>query len=148
MKQPKDRLEDTLSQLLSQALDDYDTISENENYVINMSDWHTPTWQCKCAVCLAGCVLANTIRLDPDYMVGNMGSLVTDDIISLNDYRKLNALDDLRTGNISHAFTTLFPGKSDHWDELEVPVTPHSENAFRWRLDMNNVLAKLLELGL
>jgi hypothetical protein len=55
-------LPDKPSDLLQLALDDLELCEKDRNYTIDMSEWHTPSQDEseKCAVCIAGAVIAKT----------------------------------------------------------------------------------------
>lgn len=58
---------ETLHELLALALADYDIVSQQPGYAINMNSWHTPKDKERtCHVCLAGCVIARTLQYDKD----------------------------------------------------------------------------------
>ncbi len=145
----KDVLPNTLHELLELALKDYDLISKDENYVINMSDWHFFTWKNKCAVCLAGCVMANqlNIRLQEN---AYPTALCKAGRISYGDYKKLMALDHLREGMIYDAFVTAtmkrFPDEPKGIKYFT--VEPHFKNPIQWRSDMDSLLKLLKEHNL
>tara|TARA_R110002126_G_scaffold7198_1_gene35723 strand:+ start:112 stop:543 length:432 start_codon:yes stop_codon:yes gene_type:complete len=96
-------LPDLPSALIRVALTDLQVIQKNPAYKIRMSMWHMTIDEDEetiCQVCLAGAVMANTLNAD-----------ITRDI-SPNDYstvdaRKLDALDDFRSGHVGRAFAVL-----------------------------------------
>ena len=58
------------SELLQLALDDIAVIKKNKKYKIDVEIWHSPNDDTdKCEVCLAGAVLANTLKLDREITV-------------------------------------------------------------------------------
>lgn len=82
----------TLSALLRMAMDDYYVIKETPGYVIDMRRWHK--WKDDiCYVCLAGCVMANTLKLaredGGEHLVCNSPWT-----------KALDAVNSLRTGNL------------------------------------------------
>ena len=98
----KDTLPETLHELLKVALDDLESISEKEEYKVNMREWHEGGWDSfKCAVCLAGSVMARLIDYDSktDLEPWNFKN-------SLRE--KFCAIDQLRTFDLKGAFSWLY----------------------------------------
>lgn len=63
------KLPDKLSDLLELAVNDAMSLENSNNYVLNMLDWHSPyveTTGTKCNVCMAGAVMACTLKV-PSY---------------------------------------------------------------------------------
>lgn len=57
------------SELLLQALEDLEWCEARaDTYLIDMGTWHTPQDDGRCAVCLAGSVMARTLGADKKYM--------------------------------------------------------------------------------
>lgn len=111
-------------ELLALALTDYDAIAKNPRYEIDMCYWHVPTGKTTCSVCLAGCVMANSLDAVPDH------------IFDPGDFsaawcKALTILNDLREGRLG-------------WDWSKVyPVTLHHHNRTQWRIDMQHLLEYL-----
>lgn len=86
------------SDLAELALRDMRKAIRSPRYHISMGEWHVPNETC--AVCAAGSIMAFTLnarredRLEPHAFPAPTA-------------RKLNAIDDLRMGDVSEAFTTL-----------------------------------------
>ncbi len=103
------QLPDKLSALLRVAVADARKIEATPGYVLAMQTWHEPITADdfegtddmvgKCAVCMAGAVMAQTF-----------GAAPTDDVVP-GDYAadrfKLLAIDDMRTGQFGYALRTL-----------------------------------------
>lgn len=91
----------TLHELLAVAIGDFEKVLANPFYRINMGEWHKPTRSgAHCTVCLAGSVLA-----------GSMKTAVTTDYQSTPSNppidKRMAALNMLRTGDISYAYYDL-----------------------------------------
>lgn len=54
------------SELLSVALIDLAMAEGNEKYVVDMGAWHEPRSDGKCRVCMAGAVMAHSLKCEPD----------------------------------------------------------------------------------
>ena len=91
------------SDLLELAMKDMKMIEKNPLYIIDMGSWHSPEFQSfefDCAVCLAGCVMANTLKVNPE--------LPREPEDFNNDIKhKLYAIDDLRQGHVIDALESL-----------------------------------------
>lgn len=133
------KLPDTLSELLSVALDDLEATERDPRYVIDMDDWHCPEAG-KCAVCLAGAVMAKTFDADPErYLVPGE---VTGD-----DSRELRALDALRGGYVQDAANLL--GLDVDLGEFEyVEVTTYESDATAFKQELRHLAHDLKEAGL
>lgn len=113
---------ETLHELLALALADYDIISQRPDYVIDMSRWHSPRIKGRiCHVCLAGCVIANTLQYTKDMHVN------PNDVDEMWA-EALEYLDDLRTGVIPLI-----------WKRFPVRQYPNPN----WRSDMQHLLEYL-----
>ena len=93
------------SELLKLALDDIAVVKKNKIYHINTSVWHTANVN-TCSVCLAGAVLANTLKasslvslthnsLRHRYIGGENGR---------DNYSKMLIIELLRRLNLSHVY--------------------------------------------
>lgn len=86
----------TLHQMLALAVADARRIDRND-YLPSFGDWHTPTDDGLCAICLAGSVLAGTLGASPHSQAMPF--------LKNNAYfRKLEALDSSRCGKWIEAF--------------------------------------------
>ncbi len=90
---------DTLHELLALAIGDFEKVLADKRYVISMGEWHEPLDNGKCAVCLAGSVLAKSLRLPirEDYCERATGGITA----------QLDALDALRGGGVEAAWRIL-----------------------------------------
>ena len=84
------------SDLLELAMKDIKKIEKNPVYILDMGSWHQPEFQnfdFDCAVCLAGCVMANTLEIEAE--LSREPEDFKDDI-----RLKLYAIDELRGGEM------------------------------------------------
>lgn len=99
----KDILPSTLSGLIEVALKDLSAVERMKSkYVVNMGTWHAyadDTYG-KCSVCLAGSVMAKTLKCAPEQSLApyDLGSPVN---------KKLQVINELREGNVLSAFKLL-----------------------------------------
>jgi hypothetical protein len=92
----------TASALIRLAVDDLEKCENADGYRIDMDTWHR--WDAEekeCAVCLSGSVLAQTLGQSPetDSDFGSGAQAAAAD--------QLDALDDIRRGNVLKALQTL-----------------------------------------
>lgn len=87
-------LPDKPSELLAIALEDLELCEKDPVYEIDMSTYHSPSEETgRCAVCLAGSVLAQRMRVSPKT---DWEKIEMDD----SEILKLKAIDRLRIGNL------------------------------------------------
>ena len=84
------RLPDTLHGLLSLTIADARTL-DREQYLPSYSDWHYPSSDGRCLICLAGCVLSSSLGSSPK--VDDRPSYHSDGL-----RLKLEAIDNARCG--------------------------------------------------
>ena len=101
------RLPDTLHELLSLALDDLEKVIKDDRYNVDMGTWHEPI-EGKCSVCLAGAVMAKTIK------ISEIQDTVPKDLEE-EIHLKLYAIDSLRMGQ-------FFTAKKQLDESLGKPV--------------------------
>ena len=115
MNEPTTKLPEKMGELLALAVDDYDACREDPHYKIVMGTWHTGGYRAKpsstasdykCEVCLAGTVIAKSFGEDWTRTTSPDG-LYDRYAITEEDRRRLEALDDLRTGNVRKAWATI-----------------------------------------
>lgn len=122
------KLPDKLSDLLELALNDCQIVFTSGRYIENMEYWHHPKGD-RCAVCMAGAVMANTLRVpieesvDPTHMESDT-------------LERLLAINDMRTGEMFNAYERLngrFPTPEDHYvlSEVKERIRREAVNAFR-----------------
>lgn len=86
-------LPDNRSELLHLAVVDFTSVTKDSRYVVDMGNWHRPIPQSdRCAVCLAGAVIAKTLGADAH-------TIVSPNKFDSDTLRKLMWLDDIRTNN-------------------------------------------------
>jgi hypothetical protein len=88
-------LPNTLSELLALAIEDMRVIAKDPRYELDMNLFHSPIGD-KCYVCLAGSVMARTLKLPP-------GENYIPDEFDKDTFNKLYALDALRIGDLVEA---------------------------------------------
>lgn len=177
------KLPDKPSELLQLALNDLEAAEASGQYNIDMSYWHSPGPQGRpmrdfpghsgdnrdvyknslCTVCMAGSVLAMTLELEPT----THALVKDDDVAAVNSCgerallfdkdttRKLNALNELRRGNLHSAFWRL-GRKAPVEMPKEVPVAAYGNyvriagkapNAPEFKNDMRKIITMLKEAG-
>lgn len=82
----------TLSGLVGLAIEDIKKVRKDKKYAFSMTAWHFPRYK-ECSVCVAGSVIAGTLKADPD------------DYVIPEDYcetvkNKLYILQLIRTGHL------------------------------------------------
>jgi len=136
----EDTLPDTLSGLLTLALDDLAKCDADLRYIVDMGSWHEPDRQGRCAVCLAGAVMAKSLgyphsSLFPSSFSGSLRC-------------KMEALNCLRKGECIDAWRWLNEF-SERWRPFElqqVSIPRHPDPAFVPAL--RALAASLKEAGL
>jgi len=88
------KLPDKPSELLYLALSDFEKVEKDPRYVVDMRRWHNPI-SGQCHVCLAGSILAKTMKYPVDRFVPQV--LYGKDILD----NKLMAIDCFRRGDFS-----------------------------------------------
>ncbi len=92
-------LPDKPSELIRLALKDLEACELDPKYQINMDSWHAPI-DGKCAVCLAGAVMARTLDISPTRRV-------SPEDLGVDLFCRLSALDCLRIGCLENALQSL-----------------------------------------
>ena len=87
----KIELPDNLIDLIELAIDDVRKCKADPKYIINMNIWHGPIRKNKCAVCIAGSIIAKTLKAN------RLKDLVPYEFGNINDL-KLSIIDTIRTG--------------------------------------------------
>ena len=89
------QLPDYPSELLQLALDDIEVIEKDEDYKIKTSVWHDyDKDEGVCCVCIAGAVLANTLKFNKNTLVEYIEDIK--DEIGVDNHDKLVVIDRLR----------------------------------------------------
>jgi hypothetical protein len=98
---------ETLHEVLRLALEDFEAVSRDARYEINLNSWHAPAahrlksaQDNHCEVCLAGSVIARSLGAPIEYWLNPDD--YTEDI-----EQRLMALDNLRSGNVLGAVNRL-----------------------------------------
>ncbi len=94
------KLPDKPSKLLKVALTDLEKCEKDPIYKIDMTKWHRPAGTNKCEVCLAGAVMAKSLKVYPNEELAPVDS-------SHSTARKLIAIDCLRMGDIDDGLRHL-----------------------------------------
>jgi hypothetical protein len=106
------KLPNKLSALLRLAVSDAQKCEADPRYELDMGRWHEPiTWEGndgkdRCAVCMAGAILAQTFELlpseeaSPDGIMGIDGEL--DTTFDMHTQQTLVLVDSMRRGNLYH----------------------------------------------
>jgi len=129
------KLPDELSALLELALGDLRKSEIDDRYTVNMGVWHVPDVE-GCSVCLAGSVLAHSLDVPIDEPSGP--SYVDDEI-----ERKLEAIDELRLGNVLEARRIML------FDDFAAPdVARYDVDRDQFFADMEKLVVDLREAGL
>lgn len=153
------RLPLVLSELLELAMRDYRALKDNDHYTIEMEEkwFYTDVDAEHCFVCLAGCVMANTLQIKeiPDWHISPSSPQVH------QHSQPLRALESLRRGAVRSAIAEML-------HDTEVQVTPrlskaylsakyraetltvcaHEDDPDQWEKDMEKVISYLRDLGI
>ena len=89
-----------ISDLIQLALDDVDKCEKDGRYVIDMDNWHQPGVK-KCHVCLAGAVMAQTLKCD-------INKQVQRSLLSVEWNSAMIALDKVREGYLIFTYIRFF----------------------------------------
>jgi hypothetical protein len=135
------QLPDKPSELIRVALADLGKCETDTAYEIAMGTWHTPTSRGACAVCLVGSVMAKTLGADPDEVAEpfDLGHF---------ECRKLEALDDFRTGDIERALRLLELPPAPESVGLYREITHYEDDPGAFKSDMRQLADDLERAGL
>ena len=133
-------LPDKPSELLELALSDLEKVERSPRYEVSMNTWHRPTKGGVCEVCMAGAVMAKTIKTD-------RFEQFTDEDFETDAKKKLIALNDFREGSLDIGLKTL---GIDHPRFLasEIDVTGYHDDPKEFKKDMRAVIKALKGEGL
>ena len=144
----KEKLSDTPSQLILDALTDLRKCEADPNYAINMGIWHSGTEGNEiCKVCLAGAVLAKTIEWDiNEYSVCSEKDFEDDKELA----DKMIALDYFRTGEIHGALCYLDMDQKYFEDKIEEfrKIPDYHDDREGFYEEMVNLASDLQALGM
>ena len=82
-----------LEQLINVGYFDLGSMLDDGNYTLNVSEWHEPQANGLCAACVAGAVIAKTLKSD-------ITASLTPSMFDDETFNKLTLLNYLRTGEI------------------------------------------------
>lgn len=140
------KLPDKPSEIMRLALADLRSCKSDDTYKINMGTWHTPLLNGRCSVCLAGAVMAKTLKADP-WMPLTPGSY--DEITKI----KMLFLDSIRNHCVSHTWIRKFCQEADTSRLLEVEefaerLLEVDTDNYSWAGDTHKIADKFEEVGL
>lgn len=129
-------LPDKPSELIRVALADLRKVERSEKYKVDMGNWHGPGRDGRCHVCLAGSVMAKTLKYNPD-----------DPVIPVCGYGdgtgdKLHALDNFREGLINHGLSNLSLPETP-WFNTRRHICRYEDNREAFFRDMNDLADEL-----
>lgn len=131
------QLPETLSGLIRLAVADLERAEADQGYEVNMITWHEPKRR-RCAVCMAGAVIAFSLEGDPTEELGP------------NDFgretnAKLRAINLARTGELSGALQQM---KRYHTGFGHRPVPTYDANPTAFKAAMLGIATELEASGL
>lgn len=143
------------SDLITVALADLEKAEASKKYRINMRDWHRPKDDGICEVCLAGTVMAFSLESNPDSKLTPSTITNTSTKESSKLTRQLSALDWLRQGDISDAFSELEYSDEynsdlydyDNGEEFDRDIVDYSDDPTRFKKEMRLLAADLKKAG-
>lgn len=158
-----DRLPRRPSALIRAALADLAKVEADPTYAVDMTSWHGMNWvnpihpdaaedreedmRELCCVCLAGAMMAKTFKV-PYGDSATPRQLLLMEEVSAGDMNALEALDELRAGNVHGAFRdlrmdvpTAFVGRA------YVEVADYDQDRAEFRADMERLADELEEAG-
>lgn len=132
------QLPDLPSRLITLALGDLRWIEGDDRYLVDMNHWHIAGTKhgSPCIVCLAGAVMARSLRVDPS-------SSQLPEFFDEDTSGKLQALDSFRRGFVAqglHLMHIPVPASVP----ITIPVTPYHIDREAFKERMRHV-AELLE---
>lgn len=151
------RLPNKPSKLLMLAMTDLEKVEADPRYKVNMSKWHEPNG--KCSVCLAGSVIAKTLKVNPGNYITPYGQTLKDTevVFSYETDKALLALNSLRRGDILLALSrlghwrpdthTLPPRLDEPWVGERLDELSDSDRE-QWKLHMYDLIGILQAEGL
>ena len=100
----------TLTQLLEVAKEDVNKVMMSSDYVLDVDKWHAPQKKGPCLVCVAGAVMANTLKVPIDR------SITPKEIAPQRDTNLLVLLDAIRVCD-AESIARILPQSKLGWDE-------------------------------
>lgn len=132
-------LPDMPSELIRLALADLREAEKSPHYVVDMASWHQPTVGARCLVCLAGAVMAFSLGTNFDYDVSPRH-------FPPDTGFKLNAINDLRTGYASAAFSALGLEVEDS-NRFDREIVPYRADREAFHREMEALASDLAKAG-
>ncbi len=130
-------LPNTLHALLDVTLEDFAKCEADPRYVIGMDVWHMGGNLCE--VCLAGSRMAQSLG-------ASLGSFLSPSSFTLDECRRLRALDWLRCGSVGMALVAaegVVLSLDTKRHALDRDVAEYDEDPGQWWDDMRELLADL-----
>lgn len=136
------KLPSKMSQLILVALKDLAKVEKDSRYRINMNMYHGTLWQEseKCPVCLAGAVMAKTLKTPIHEM-----REPTDWPKGIRE--KLYAIDYLRVGDINSAADELNIKPPRAFKFSDVNIISYERNKRKFHRDMKKLASDLKKVG-
>lgn len=144
MKKIQVKLPSKLSELARIALVDLIKTERTPGYIIDMGVWHAPRTNETCAVCYGGSLLAQRLR---SKKVDRHSNICPQHFDGATE-SKLWALDYLRKGEVSNAYTRLHPRKKRVGFNLDRAVTLYRLNPEKFKSEMARLSVDLEVAGL
>lgn len=132
-------LPDKPSELIRVALADLAKVERSKKYRVEMGTWHEPV-DGVCEVCLAGAVMAKTLKSYPNE------TLWADTDFDDDTKNKLLALDFLRQGEVVEALEQL--GFDDHEHIHDYDIVSYHTDRNEFKDDMRHLADDLEKVGL
>lgn len=139
-KSPK--LPDKPSQLIRVALRDLEKCERSKKYKIDMDMWYSPNGVCK--VCLAGAVLAQTLKFKSSEHLSLYGN---DCGLSDDTRNKMSAIDGFRCGGIQYGLSEIGRKCGPRLPNT-MAVEDYHFNKAAFKRDMRKMAAMLAKEGL
>ena len=134
------KLPDKPSELIMVALKDLNACDRSRTYTVDMKTWHSyDIGSNTCVVCLAGSVMAQTLKVANDRST-------SPDFFPTEIDDKLNALNDFRQGYVSLGLYSM--GLRSEQDPAFVHITSFEEDKEKFFMDMTDMANRLAQVGL
>ncbi len=148
------RLPEKISDLINMAIDDIEAIEKMENYVIDMGTWHETTkfddGVEKCAVCMAGAVMVNTLKANYDQTIFPLSYAGNDPYTA----QRLMALNSFRIGDLEGGWNDIHENEDGDNDcvwpdglEEDVEVDQYDVNPELFKEQMRNIAKMFADVG-
>ena len=131
------------SELIRLALHDLELCEKDKRYLIDMDDWHINDTSDLCCVCLAGSVMAKSLK-------ANFYATLGPEIYNKSTKLKLFALDDFRTGDIRDGVEILFRITKN--SQVDLPpdrdICDYDKDPNKFKRDMRKLANEFESVGL